>query len=58
MNRCKPTNGTDVPSHFMDVARILVYAADRPASPQKPSRPRPHTQKVDNPTGYSKNSMV
>lgn len=56
----------------MDVARILAYAADRPAHPcegirfaddlrsgdipQKP--PRPHTQKVDNPTGYSRNSMV
>ena len=56
MNRCQTKNGTEVPSHFMDVARILVYAADRPAKPPKP--PRPHTQKVDNPTGYSRNSMV
>lgn len=56
MNRCQTKNGTEVPSHFLDVARILVYAADRPAPPSKP--PRPHTQKVDNPTGYSGNSMV
>lgn len=56
MNRCQTKNGTEVPSHFMDVARILVYAADRPALPPEP--PRPHTQKVDNPTGYSQNSMV
>lgn len=56
MNRCKPQNGTEVPSHFMDVARILAYAAGRPAS--HPNPPRPHTQKVDNPTGYSQNSMV
>ncbi len=40
----------------MDVARILAYAADRPAQPSEP--PDPHTQKVDNPTGYSRNSMV
>lgn len=56
MNRCKPKNGTEVPSNFMDVAKILAYAADRPAPPPEP--PRPHTQKVDNPTGYSQNSMV
>lgn len=72
MNRRQTKNETEVLSHFMDVARILAYAADRPAHPcegirfaddlrsgdipQKP--PRPHTQKVDNPTGYSQNSMV
>lgn len=56
----------------MDVARILAYAADRHEHtcegirfsddlrsgviPPNPSRP--HTQKVDNSTGYSRNSMV
>lgn len=72
MNRCQTKNGTEVPIHFMDVARILAYAADRHEHtcegirfsddlrsgviPPNPSRP--HTQKVDNPTGYSRNSMV
>lgn len=28
MNRCKSKNGTEVPSHFMDVARILAYATE------------------------------
>ena len=38
MNSCTTKNGTEVPSHFLDVARILVYATGHTPSPWKPER--------------------
>ena len=56
MNRCQTKNDSRVPAHFIDVARILAYAATRPETPSTP--PITCEREVDIPTGYTTDSMV